>query len=135
MTSIRRLECIDELLSLQIREKQEKDAYEFTITACSGTGCRAAESQSVCEALQEQIDLQGLADRVSLKRTGCHGFCEQGPLVIIEPENTLYCKVKPADAAAIFADANSFPDGAFTCPVDGSAYTLGASHRGTGHNH
>ena len=43
--------------------------------------------------------------------------------------------VWPADAAAIFADANSFPDGAFTCPVDGSAYTLGANHRVTGHNH
>ena len=41
----------------------------------------------------------------------------------------------PASAAALMADANSFPDGAFTCPVDSSAYTLGANNRVSGHSH
>lgn len=43
--------------------------------------------------------------------------------------------VYPADAATLFADVNSFPDGAFTCPVDDSSYTLNADSRITGHVH
>jgi NADH-quinone oxidoreductase subunit F len=47
---------------------------------------------------------QGLSDRVALLQTGCHGFCEQGPLLVIEPGNILYCRIKPEDTEKIVSE-------------------------------
>ncbi len=95
---------VEELNELRDRLSMERGKKEYTITACSGTGCRASEALAVCDALSEEIERQGYSTKVRLRRTGCHGFCEQGPLMIIEPGNILYCKVKPVDAASIIND-------------------------------
>lgn len=101
MNTIEKLESFDQLYALHDQNHQEIEGYTYTITACSGTGCSASDSVAVCEALQEEIGRQGFGDKIRLTRTGCHGFCEQGPLVVIEPGNILYCKVAPADAASV----------------------------------
>ena len=101
MNTIDKLESFDQLYTLHNQNHEEIEGYKYTITACSGTGCSASDSVAVCEALQKEIERQGLVDKVRLSRTGCHGFCEQGPLVVIEPGNILYCKVSPADAALV----------------------------------
>jgi NADH-quinone oxidoreductase subunit F len=46
---------------------------------------------------------QGLEKTVQVRSTGCHGFCEQGPIVVIEPGNTFYCHVLPDDACEIIS--------------------------------
>ncbi len=79
-------------------------AYDSTrpcITVCAGTGCCASGALDVKAALDKEVEQQGVDLKVDLKITGCRGFCEQGPLVAILPENILYTKVKSTDAAQI----------------------------------
>jgi NADH-quinone oxidoreductase subunit F len=71
------------------------------ITLCSGTGCHAYASEKVSAALEEEIRKQGLETTVDFRRTGCHGFCEKGPIVVIYPEEICYLQVTPEDALEI----------------------------------
>jgi NADH-quinone oxidoreductase subunit F len=79
-------------------------AGKIMLSLCSGTGCRANGSQNVYEALRVELDKCGSAgSQVILKRTGCHGFCEKGPILIMYPSEICYLNVKPRDAAEIVA--------------------------------
>lgn len=71
------------------------------ILVCGGTGCRASHSKHIITALRKELDEAGLSDQVQVIRTGCFGFCEQGPIVKTVPDNTFYVSVKPEDAEAI----------------------------------
>ena len=71
------------------------------ILVCGGTGCRASHSEHIITALRKELDEAGLSDQVQGIRTGCFGFCEQGPIVKTVPDNTFYVSVKPEDAEAI----------------------------------
>ncbi len=82
---------------------QAKRMKAKTVTMCSGTGCQASGSQRVALALQSALAAEELADTVELRVTGCHGFCEQGPIVVIDPANTLYCRVTPEDVPEIIS--------------------------------
>ena len=70
---------------------------------CWGTGCLANGSKAVAEALAKEIAAQGLKVDVNigLKTTGCHGYCENGPLVALMPKGILYLKVKEKDVPEI----------------------------------
>jgi NADH:ubiquinone oxidoreductase subunit F (NADH-binding)/(2Fe-2S) ferredoxin/Pyruvate/2-oxoacid:ferredoxin oxidoreductase delta subunit len=74
-----------------------------TIIMCGGTGCKASGYQEVADALSKELLMQGLDSTVRLRITGCHGFCEQGPIAVIEPENIFYCHITPDDAHDIVA--------------------------------
>jgi NADH:ubiquinone oxidoreductase subunit F (NADH-binding)/(2Fe-2S) ferredoxin/NAD-dependent dihydropyrimidine dehydrogenase PreA subunit len=74
---------------------------------CAGSGCTAAGAQEVLQALRRSLEHQGLEGAVELKSTGCHGFCEKGPLAIVWPEGVFYNHVKAGDAAAIVASASN----------------------------
>jgi NADP-reducing hydrogenase subunit HndC len=71
------------------------------IAVCSGTGCLAAKAGGCAEAIQTELIKQGLDGQVELRRTGCFGFCERGPVVVLQPENLCYLGVKAKDAAEI----------------------------------
>ena len=73
----------------------EKD--NRTILLCRGTGCESAKSPEIQAALEEQ--LKGVD--VKIRFTGCHGMCQQGPIVIVEPEDTFYANVKVKDVPKI----------------------------------
>ncbi len=77
------------------------DSSRTMVTICAGTGCQAYGCQKVVQALREEIEGHGLTGRVELRATGCHGFCEMGPLVVIHPQKLFYHRVKPGDAAEI----------------------------------
>jgi NADH:ubiquinone oxidoreductase subunit F (NADH-binding)/(2Fe-2S) ferredoxin len=80
-----------------------------TIIVCQGTGCVSGGAEQVYSLLQEEIARLGLSDSVELKSTGCHGFCQRGPLVVVEPDGIFYSKVVPEDIPDI---GRSFlPDG------------------------
>ncbi len=98
MTKVNSLEAL-EYLRKKIIEEWGK--YRMTIAICGGTGCQASHSKDVIEAVRNELAEQGLNDRVCLRTTGCHGFCEQGPLMVIEPGNIFYCHVVPDDAREI----------------------------------
>ena len=62
-----------------------RDPNKLCVTICSGTGCHAYGSEKVAEAFVTEIQKNGLQDKVDIRRTGCHGFCERGTLVVIFP--------------------------------------------------
>ena len=71
------------------------------VLICGGTGCKSAGSKEVQLAFSRAIEAKGLSDEVMVVETGCHGFCEHGPLVIVYPEGTFYCQVKAEDVEEI----------------------------------
>lgn len=71
-----------------------------TIMVCQGTGCVSSKSPEIMNALKDEIKKTGLND-IDVKLTGCHGFCQQGPIVIVEPEGIFYSAVAVKDAAEI----------------------------------
>jgi len=74
-----------------------------TVLVCFGTGCQANGARPVAEAFSKTIAEQGLKldVNIGIKTTGCHGYCENGPLVALKPQGILYLKVKPEDVAEI----------------------------------
>jgi len=95
LSSFRELEHLREGLL----ERLEK--YTATLMLCGGPGCHASRSEGVINAIKKELSVQGLDSKVRLMVTGCHGFCEEGPLIVIEPGNLLYCRISPDDAAEI----------------------------------
>jgi NADH-quinone oxidoreductase subunit F len=71
------------------------------VMLCGGIGCKAMASEQVHRAFIEEIDRLGLKGKVRLKLTGCHGFCEKGPVVVIYPKKFFYPGVKAENVAAI----------------------------------
>ena len=71
------------------------------VAVCSGTGCLATKAQVCADAFAAELQKHGLAGEVELRRTGCYGFCERGPVVVLQPEDVTYLGVKAADAAEI----------------------------------
>ncbi len=70
---------------------------KHTILLCRGTGCESSKSPELQAAFEEA--LQG--SDVEIKFTGCHGMCQQGPIVVIEPEDIFYAQVKLKDVPKI----------------------------------
>ena len=90
-----------ELSKLRQKILSKRDPKKPCITICSGTGCRAYASEKVGNAFQEELKKQKLENVVDIKRTGCHGFCEKGPIVVIYPGEICYLQVKPEDVTDI----------------------------------
>ena len=82
----------------------DKDTSRITVSVCGGTGCRASGSEDVVDAFYEEIEKRELQVKIEFKETGCHGFCERGPLVVIGPRKIFYQHVKPEDVPEIIAE-------------------------------
>ncbi len=76
----------------------------MTILVCGGTGCMASQSEEMITALNEGLDKVNLKDEVKVIKTGCFGFCGQGPIIKIQPDNVFYVKVKLADIDEIIEE-------------------------------
>ena len=94
-------------------EALRRSSNAVNVLVCAGTGCIAGGSLKVCETLKEECERRGIQVYVGLtehsgeekslhiKMSGCHGFCEMGPLVHIEPLGVMYIHVKPEDCCEI----------------------------------
>jgi NADH:ubiquinone oxidoreductase subunit F (NADH-binding)/(2Fe-2S) ferredoxin len=74
------------------------------VAICMGTGCTSSASAEVREALRAELEEHDLGDEVEVRRTGCFGFCEQGPIMVIYPDETFYTQVQPKDVKKIVAE-------------------------------
>ena len=74
------------------------DPNRVRITVCGGTGCHAQGGEKLIESLRAAVIKYGLGDSVDVKVTGCHGFCEKGPVVVVRPRNVFYVQVQADDA-------------------------------------
>jgi NADH:ubiquinone oxidoreductase subunit F (NADH-binding)/(2Fe-2S) ferredoxin/Pyruvate/2-oxoacid:ferredoxin oxidoreductase delta subunit len=101
MEKIRTLTDLGEL-GKAIQTGQKPDQPKVTV--CGGTGCLSNGSERVAAALAEEMKKQGLKGKVLLKMTGCHGFCERGPLVTIHPQEIFYQRVSENDTAEIVSE-------------------------------
>ena len=77
------------------------DSVKKDILCCGGTGCHASNSNVLMENLRAEIKAAGLENDVKVIQTGCFGFCAQGPIVKIMPDNVFYVQVTPEDAKEI----------------------------------
>jgi NADH-quinone oxidoreductase subunit F len=80
-----------------------RDPKKPCITLCSGTACHATGSNEVAAAIEQETEKQGLKGKVDFRRTGCHGFCEKGPIIVIYPEEISYLQVTPEDIPEIIS--------------------------------
>ncbi|EGO64408.1 NADH-quinone oxidoreductase subunit NuoF [Acetonema longum] len=67
------------------------------VLICAGTGCVSSGSKKVETALRDELVKKGLDQEIKVVETGCHGFCEMGPILIVYPEGVFYCRVQPED--------------------------------------
>ncbi len=97
-----RIASREELLERRRVIAAQRDDAHKVIRVCN-TGCQGKGSSPLAEALAQHIAQFELAEKVKLKKTGCHGYCEIGPVLVIEPQGILYQQVKPGDAEEIIA--------------------------------
>jgi NADH-quinone oxidoreductase subunit F len=81
-----------------------RDPEKTVVTICNGTGCHAHGCKDVTAAFQDEVGNQKLAANVDIRATGCHGFCERGPLVVIKPRGVLYQRVRVKDVPEILSE-------------------------------
>ncbi len=81
-------------------ESRSNNHSQRTVFVCQGTGCVSGKSQEITEALAKAAAANGLSN-VKIDFTGCHGFCEQGPVVIIDPDDIFYTRVTLNDIPEI----------------------------------
>jgi NADH:ubiquinone oxidoreductase subunit F (NADH-binding)/(2Fe-2S) ferredoxin/NAD-dependent dihydropyrimidine dehydrogenase PreA subunit len=91
-------------IELENRRKEilkSRDTGKPCITICCGTGCRAYGAEKVANEFIDEKDRRGLNEEIDIKATGCHGFCERGPLVVIRPKEIFYQHVTEDDVGEI----------------------------------
>ena len=108
-------------MRINTREELEKSRRDYQkslvcqkkqILICAGTGCVAGGSLQIYERMQQLMEEKNIpcsiwleeephGETIGLKKSGCHGFCEMGPLLRIEPMGWLYIKVKVEDCEEI----------------------------------
>lgn len=71
-----------------------EDSNKRDVLVCGGTGCTSSGSAKIITKLEEEIERNGLKDKVNIIRTGCFGLCALGPIMIVYPEGTFYSKVE-----------------------------------------
>jgi len=96
-----RLETPEALESFRQEILTRRDPDSPCVSICAGAGCVASGADEVIAAFEKEIQTQGLSATVSTKGTGCPGFCEQGPVVVIYPEEICYLQVQAKDVPEI----------------------------------
>jgi len=99
-----RLNSPEELEKFRQEVVSKRDPNTPCISICAGAGCIASGASEVIAAFKAEIEKQGLkTDVADTKETGCPGFCERGPIVVIYPEEICYLQVTPEDVPEIIS--------------------------------
>ena len=98
-----RIISASELEELRKGVLSERDPHKPCIAICAGMGCLGISNGRIISAFKEEIDKKKLKSKVDVRATGCHGYCEKGPLVVIYPEEICYVEVTPEDVPEIIS--------------------------------
>ncbi|MBO4696521.1 MAG: 4Fe-4S binding protein [Lachnospiraceae bacterium] len=101
ITELNRIKAEQEGIVAMRREGEAKIAdlsaqgknYKHHVLVCGGTGCTSSHSEDIIVAFNEEIKKNGIENDVCVVRTGCHGLCALGPIVIIYPEAAFYANM------------------------------------------
>jgi NADP-reducing hydrogenase subunit HndC len=96
-----RVNSASELEELRKGVLSERNPDKPCIAICAGMGCLSPSNGGVISAFEEELDKKDLKTRVDIRATGCHGYCEKGPMVVIYPEEICYVEVTPKDVPEI----------------------------------
>ncbi|MDD4859361.1 MAG: NAD(P)H-dependent oxidoreductase subunit E, partial [Dehalococcoidales bacterium] len=99
-----KIKTSQELETLRKSIIDKRDPNKACITICNGTGCHAHGCEKVTAAFTEELKRLNLTEKVDIRKTGCHGFCEKGTLVVIKPKGIFYHGVKEKDIPEIVAE-------------------------------
>jgi NADH-quinone oxidoreductase subunit F len=97
---MKKLKSVQDLIRLQETLVAERKG-ERSIAVCEGTGCNAYKTSAVTDAFVTELKKHGLSKKIKIRRTGCHGFCERGPMVKVFPERISYWQIKPVDVPEV----------------------------------
>jgi NADH-quinone oxidoreductase subunit F len=98
-----KLHTVEELEAVRQACRAARDPSRPCVTVCAGSGCSASGANEVLAALKRALERRGLEEQIDLRSTGCHGFCERGPVMLLWPEGVFYNRVTPPDAPEIVA--------------------------------
>jgi len=96
-----RINSASELEELRKSVLSKRDPDKPCIAICSGIGCFNPNNGRLISAFEEEVYKKDLKAKVDIRATGCHGYCEKGPLVVIYPEEICYVEVTPKDVPEI----------------------------------
>jgi len=98
-----KLQSKQDLETLRKGLAKERKPDKPLITICNGTACRPYGCLPLTETIKQELSKQGLESKVELRITGCHGLCEKGPIVVIQPGDIFYQQVKLEDVPEILS--------------------------------
>ncbi len=101
---MKRLRNALELEKLRKTITAENSKFEKIVTVCGGPGCSICGSETIKKTFLRELRKNKLTNKVKLIFSGCHGFCEQGPVVVIRPRGIFYPKVAPENVADIVSE-------------------------------
>ena len=101
---MKKVKSPDDLAKLRKRILGKREPDKPCITVCYGTGCHAYGCEEVGSKFKDEVKKKNLGDKVDIRTTGCHGFCERGPIVVIHPEGIFYQRVKLEDIEEIISE-------------------------------
>ncbi|MCK4858552.1 MAG: hydrogenase, partial [candidate division Zixibacteria bacterium] len=119
---MKRLSSIDDFISLRDRLITDRDPRTPTIIIPAGTCGQASGANDLIRIAKRQLLAKGLAEKIQLRITGCHGFCEMEPSILIEPNGTFYPKVGMEEMVRIVdavAEGKVLEDLLFIDPLTG----------------
>jgi NADH-quinone oxidoreductase subunit F len=99
-----KLSSKQDLEALRKELVKERRPDKPLIAICNGTACRPYGCIHLTEAIKQELAKQGLENKVELRITGCHGLCEKGPIVVIQPGDIFYQQVKLEDVPEILSE-------------------------------
>jgi NADH-quinone oxidoreductase subunit F len=76
-------------------------SYRLNLMVCAGTGCVSNKAYKVRDAFSREIAARGLSEEVGVIETGCNGFCANGPIVVVKPDDIFYQLLEEADIPRI----------------------------------
>ena len=100
-----RLQTTDELEKLREEIRAARDPAKPSIAVCGGAACDGLDSAAVATAFAAEIKQQGVESRLDFRVTGCHGYCNKGPNVLVGPDDVCYFEVKPEDVPEVVVSA------------------------------
>ncbi len=100
-----KIASISALQDLRQSLQKSKDGNKPCITLCAGTGCQASGALELVEQFKKEIMDHHLGEKIEVRASGCHGFCERGPLAVVRPEMICYTNVEPKDVYPILSDS------------------------------
>ena len=101
MATETKITCREDLDRIRDEALARRDAFRKRVSICNGTGCQACGGLDVTGAFRAEVESRGLADEVHVMPTGCQGYCQRGPIVVIEPDGIFYQRVTAEDVPKI----------------------------------